>query len=195
MTFIRYPHLERFGTPLVENIEFGTCYVFPKLDGTNASVWFEGIHEGQCDSTIMLGSGSRNRPLELDRDNAGFCEYVNKQCTYAGDEDGPLAKFFWHSDNRKYILYGEWLVPHTVKHYREDAWRKFYIFDVLDTETNKFLPYEVYQPLLERFQLDYIPCTKIIKNGSWENFLREAKESRFLLPEDKMGGRGSNQEL
>ena len=28
-------------------------------------------------------------------------------------------------------FFGEWLVPHSLKTYREDAWRDFYIFDVM----------------------------------------------------------------
>ena len=34
-------------------------------------------------------------------------------------------------------LYGESLVPHSIKDYREDAWRKFYVFDVYDMENGK----------------------------------------------------------
>jgi len=33
MEFKKYQHVERFGTSEVEKIEFGTCYVFPKIDG------------------------------------------------------------------------------------------------------------------------------------------------------------------
>ena len=78
MTFIRYPHLERFGNSGVQDIEFGVTHVFPKLDGTNASVWYEGTHDGECDSTLILGAGSRNRPLETEKDNAGFCNVLVK---------------------------------------------------------------------------------------------------------------------
>ena len=39
--FIRYMHVEKFNTAEVEGIEIGTCYVFPKLDGTNASLWVD----------------------------------------------------------------------------------------------------------------------------------------------------------
>ena len=41
MKFEKYQHVERFGTSEVEGIELGRTYVFPKLDGTNASVWLE----------------------------------------------------------------------------------------------------------------------------------------------------------
>ena len=41
MMFKKYTHIVRFGHDEVEGIEDGTCYVFPKLDGANASIWFE----------------------------------------------------------------------------------------------------------------------------------------------------------
>lgn len=82
-------------------------------------------------------------------------------------------------------------MPHTVKHYRQEMWRKFYVFDVYDKEQEKFLEYDAYQPLLEQHKLTYIPCIKKIKNGSWENFLAEAKACRFGLPdEDPRPGEG-----
>lgn len=39
--FIKYQHVERFGNLEVQNIELGLCHIFPKIDGTNASVWLE----------------------------------------------------------------------------------------------------------------------------------------------------------
>ena len=37
MSFRQYMHIERFGNEEVLGIELGESYVFPKLDGTNAS--------------------------------------------------------------------------------------------------------------------------------------------------------------
>ena len=68
--FKRYQHLERFGTTEVQNIELGECFIFPKIDGTNASVW---LHNGE------IQAGSRTRHLSLEKDNAGFLEWVLKQ--------------------------------------------------------------------------------------------------------------------
>ena len=41
MEFKKYMHIERLGTDEVEDIEFGECYIFYKLDGTNGSVWLD----------------------------------------------------------------------------------------------------------------------------------------------------------
>ena len=172
MTFIRYPHLERFGNAGVQDIEFGVTHVFPKLDGTNASVWHE---DG-------IKAGSRNRVLSVESDNAGFFAHILEK------EGTPERIRAFLNDNKNLTLYGEWLVPHTIKTYREDAWRRFWIFDVYDREQGKFLPYEVYQPLMEDYGLDYIPCIKKFKNGSYDNFLHEAQNnSHFLLPEGSKG--------
>ena len=59
MEFKKYQHLERFGTTEVNGIEDGMCYIFPKIDGTNSSVWF---NDG-------LQAGSRKRHLTLESDN------------------------------------------------------------------------------------------------------------------------------
>lgn len=171
MTFLRYPHLEKFGNQNVQDIEFGVAHIFPKLDGTNSSVWF--IPDPDCDGGLY--SGSRNRVLSPDKDNAGFNAWASQS---------QELHAFLSTHLTKYRLFGEWLVPHTVKHYHDNAWKKFYIFDVLDQETGKFLEYEVYQPLLEQFGLDYVPCVTKIKNGSWENFLHEAKKCRYLLKDE-----------
>jgi hypothetical protein len=60
MDFKKYQHIERLGTTEVQNIELGECYVFPKIDGTNASVW---LNNGE------VQAGSRNRHLSFDSDN------------------------------------------------------------------------------------------------------------------------------
>lgn len=171
--FVRYPHLERYGNTEVQDIEFGTVYIFPKLDGTNASVWKdkEGLH-----------GGSRNRTLTIENDNAGFFSYLLEK---EGTSERIRA---FLSDYPTYTLYGEWLVPHTIKTYREEAWRRFWIFDVYDREAEKFLHYEDYQPLLENYSLDYIPCVKIFKNPSYENLMYEAQNSSgFMMPEGMKG--------
>jgi len=185
MSFIRYPHLERFGNTGVQDIEFGVTHIFPKLDGTNASVWVEGPQEPNENigrPWYLVKAGSRNRVLSLESDNAGFLQWIEKEIHYKGTQPHNVYSFL--NKYPKYILYGEWLVPHTIKNYREDAWRRFWIFDVYDRDSGKFLPYEVYQPMLEQYRLDYIPCIKIFKNGSYDNFLHEAQNNAgFLLPQ------------
>ena len=171
MEFKRYQHIERFGRGEVLNIELGKCYIFPKVDGTNAQVYLN--KDG------VLRAGSRNRELTLDKDNGGF---------YASMLENDKVKAYLHK-HPTHRLYGEWLIPHSLKTYREDAWRRFYIFDVcLDKEDGsvEYIPYDIYKVWLDEFELDYISPLKIISNGSYENFVHELENNNFLI-KDGMG--------
>ena len=187
--FLRYPHLCKFGNTEVENIEFGTTHVFPKLDGTNASVWAEPMENPYFPRDISwtkVCAGSRNRQISVENDNAGMMSWIEQNIQYQNTV--PHSLYLYLIDHPTHVLYGEWLVPHTIKTYRQDAWRRFWIFDVFDRSTGKFLHYDTYKPLLEDYSLDFIPCIKEFKNGSWENFLHEAQNNAgFLLPD---GGQG-----
>ena len=146
--FRKYTHVERYGNDEVQGIELGLCYVFPKLDGTNGSVWNDG--EGN------ICAGSRNRQLTLDSDNAGFYAAM-----LADDSIGEFLRY--HPTLR---LYGEWLVPHSLKTYRADAWRKFYVFDVWDDEKEKYLPYDTYSEMLSTYEIEIIRPLAVIKNAA-----------------------------
>ena len=171
MEFTKYQHLERLGTTAVDGIECGEAYVFPKLDGTNASIWM--------DAEGVVQTGSRNRQLELGNDNAGFCAWVNQNLSL-------FQKFF--SDNKDKVLYGEWLVPHSLKTYREDAWRKFYIFDVYTSDGP--LHYEDYSTLLRGYGLEYLAPIAVVRNGTDEQFRECVNRNVFLIEEGKGVGEG-----
>jgi len=175
MDFKKYQHVARFGSTEVEGIEIGECIIFPKLDGTNASVWLD--DEGN------LKAGSRNRELTLEKDNAGFYAYAL--------QNGNIKKYLdKHPTHR---LYGEFLVPHSLKTYRDDSWRRFYIFDVcIDKENDsvEYIPYDIYKPLLEEFDLDYIPPLAIIRNGSYDQFIHYLDKNNFLIQDGKGSGEG-----
>ena len=169
--FIKYQHLERFGTTEVDGIQVGTTYVFPKLDGTNASAWLdEGVVQG----------GSRNRHLSVDDDNANFYKSIL--------QDDRVAAFL--NANPNLTLYGEWLVPHTVKTYRDDAWRRFYIFDVFNRVNETLLSFEQYEPLLKEFKLDYVAPLAIFKNASVDMYTACLEKNVFLVKDGMGTGEG-----
>jgi len=184
MSFSKYMHIERLGTSSVNGIEIGKVYVFPKIDGTNGSVWYE---------NGKIHAGSRNRELTIEDDNAGFCKYIM--------ENEALKKFFKAEPRCR--LFGEWLVPHTLKTYREDAWKRFYIFDVMldnvldhkdehspDEVTGTYLAYDLYKPMLDQFELDYIQPICTITNGSYEDFIKLLDKNTFLIEDGKGIGEG-----
>lgn len=176
MEFRKYQHVERFGTMEVEGIEIGMCYVFPKIDGTNSSVWLGA--DGQ------IHAGNRNRELSLEKDNAGFLKAIS-------EDERIKAYLAKHPDHR---LFGEWLVPHSLKTYRDDAWRRFYVFDVCvdaDNETGlEYIPYPVYQPLVEEFSLDYLAPIRILKNATLDDFIKCLNENNFMIKDGAGVGEG-----
>ena len=183
MEFKKYQHIERIGTPEVQNIELGKTYIFPKIDGTNASVWVNDKGEIQA--------GSRKRHLTLDSDNAGFYAWVKEQSN--------LLEYF--KENPKHRLYGEWLVPHSLKTYKEDAWRNFYVFDVtVDIDENEiinesddkvnYLTYDDYKPLLESKEINFVVPISIITNASYEQLVNQLQKNVFLIEDGKGVGEG-----
>jgi len=181
MEFKKYQHIERFGTTEVQNIELGKVFVFPKIDGTNSVVWFDkGIQ-----------AGSRKRQLSIESDNAGFFAWVKEQ--------PHILEYL--KENPTHRLFGEWLVPHSLKTYKEDAWRNFYVFDVaidkIESEIThegddklKYISYEDYKPLLEKFGINYIPAICSITNASYEQLVNQLIKNVFLIEDGKGIGEG-----
>lgn len=168
MEFLKYQHVERFGTPETEGIDNGMCYIFPKIDGTNAQLWMDG----------GLKAGSRNRELSVDNDNAGFYNWALSQL--------PILNFFHSNPNLR--LYGEWLVPHSLKTYNDNAWRQFYVFDVMDDEN--YLSYETYKPMLEEFGIEYIPPICKVNNPSYELVVSQLDKNGYLIKDGSGVGEG-----
>lgn len=168
MEFKKYQHIERLGTVETNGIENGMCYIFPKIDGTNSQLWFDGI----------LRAGSRNRQLELDNDNAGFYNWAIK--------DEAINNFFKKYPNLR--LYGEWLVPHTLRTYVDDAWNKFYVFDVMDGE--KYMSYEDYKVILEEFNIEYIPPICKVNNPTYDRIVSQLEKNGYLIKDGNGTGEG-----
>jgi len=171
LQFLKYQHIERLGTSEVEGIELGKCYIFPKIDGTNSQVW---INKGE------IKGGSRNRVLSLENDNAGFYNWVITQ--------ENIKKCLIENPNLR--LYGEWLVPHTLRTYREDAWKNFYIFDIYDHSKSGFLSYEIYKPICEQYNLNYIPPICTIINPTYEQLINQLEKNVYLIKDGQGSGEG-----
>ena len=184
--FRKYDHLERSKHPDVADISFGTVWIFPKIDGTNASIWAEPVeHPNLGVVDVVVCCASRRRQLTINDDNAGFHAWVN------GDDERAIALRAFVLQFPELIVYGEWLVPHTLKTYREDAWRRFYVFDVYSRITGKYLPYGKYAPVLNDMGIDVIPPIGIIENPS-ENQLAELRDAKntYLIQDDCGMGEG-----
>lgn len=174
MEFRKYQHVERFGNTEVDGIETGKLFIFPKVDGTNASIW---LHDGE------VKAGSRNRELSLEKDNAGFYNWIIKQ--------ENIKQYLLNHPNHR--LYGEWLVPHSIKTYRDNAWRNLYVFDVIvehEDDEFEYLSYDTYKPLLEEFNIEYIPPITTMINGDYDVFIKQLERNTFLIKDGEGTGEG-----
>lgn len=174
--FRKYDHLERFGHRDVTDINHGLCYVFPKIDGTNGSVWWN----AEAEEGNRLACGSRNRLLSKDSDNHGFYAHVQ-----ASTELAYTAAAF-----PNWVFYGEWLVPHSLKTYREEAWRRFYVFDVYDRETDRYVDYETYSKELEHTGLDIIPPLCLIENPTKQDLENVLAMNTYMIKDGEGAGEG-----
>ena len=168
--FKKYMHVERLGSDEVAGLLLGECYVFPKIDGTNASVWME---DG------ILCAGSRTRQISLEADNAGFCQFVQ-------DNADAFLAFFNNYPHLR--IYGEWLVPHTLKTYRKEAWRQFYIFDVYNDTEEEYLHYVEYESLIENFPI--IAPIEIVTNPTQEHLIGLLDRNTYLIEDGNGPGEG-----
>jgi len=170
MSFRKYDHVERFGTDEVEGIEIGDVLVFPKLDGTNASIWRS--------QPYIVGTGSRNRTLSDESDNAGFHAWVQKQQW--------IRDFF--EEYPFFNIYGEWLVPHTLKTYRDEAWGKFWVFDVWNKEEGRYVHYDAYAPEFEKRGFNVIePKVRYTSPPTEAQLLVDAATNTYLMQDGSIG--------
>lgn len=121
-----------------------------KIDGANASIV---VNE---DGTLTAYS----RRNELNQGNTlqGFYGFV--QTLDASIVSAALTS--------RYILFGEWLVKHTIR-YPEDKMKQFYVFDVYDTETEQYMPWDFTKQIAEFIGLKTVPLFYDGPFISWEH--------------------------
>ena len=179
MLFQKYQHIERIGTVEVEGLLEGICYIFPKIDGTNSSLF---LHE---DGTVH--GTSRNKDLmEKEDDNFDFRE------VYIKNNIEKYEAFFKEYPNLR--LFGEYMKPHTLRTYRDEIWGKFWVFDVvqeINEEEYKYLTYDEYTPIMEKHGIDYIPVQSIIDNPTIEVLTeRELEKNTWMIKDGEGVGEG-----
>ena len=163
--FHRYTHLERYGKTETKGIEQGTIFLQSKLDGTSGLIFW---------NENGLQCGSRNRHLTPDEpDNQGFRGYV--QANAAKFE--PFFQMFPSA-----VLYGEFLIKNVLNCYLEDAWKKFYVFD-MGFDRGEFVELvtpEQYQPVLDVYGITYVPTVAKLENyeGDYSEFFNQVN---FLI--------------
>lgn len=173
MNYKKYQHIEKLGTTEVEGILEGEVTLFYKIDGTNSCIFLKD------DNT--LGFGSRTRELSMDNDNGGF--YANM--LFNKEEYNKYLKYLQANPN--HIIYGEWLIPHTIKRYKADAWKKLYVFDIYDVNKNIYIPYQIYKDVLDKYKITYIPAIAILTNPTLEDIKKQLDNTGNYLIENGLG--------
>lgn len=132
-----------------------------KIDGANASIRYN-AENGK------MAVFSRKKELFDDTALKGFWSYAQAL---------PAEEY---RDTEAYVIFGEWLIPHTVE-YREEAYGKWYVYDIYDTEKNGYLPQSEVKKFCERHHLIYV---KTFYDGpfiSWEHCRSFAGKSEIAI--------------
>ena len=156
----KYLDIERCKQKYAETFNVGENIVIQeKIDGSNASIRYD-----EESGTLKAFS----RRLELNSENTlnGFWDYVQSLNTIA----------FKEVLGSRYIVFGEWMgAKHAIK-YPEDVYGKFWMFDVWDTQTEQYLPYEETRAFYGRLiacgnkgkKFNFVPVFYVGKFESWE---------------------------
>lgn len=125
MEIKKFIDIERIRNSYAETFEAGEPIVVEvKIDGANASFRYD----TETDSVVAF---SRRKELTPANTLEGFFGFVSSL-------DKEVVKSVLGS---RYIVFGEWLVPHTVQ-YPKEMYKQFYMYDVYDTEIKQYLPYD-----------------------------------------------------
>lgn len=159
MEFKAYPKIHRLGKEETDGILEQPVTVQEKVDGANISIW---IRDG------VVRCGSRTREL-----TEGFNGFVDAVAA------NPLLLTYLNAWPR-HRLYGEWLVKHTIA-YPETAYRKIYLYDVYDEETEEYKSQGFVKDLAEELGLEY-PQIFIQNRLVTEDQIKEVVGKSFIGP-------------
>jgi len=162
MDMKKYVDIERFKEKYALVFTKGEhITITEKVDGANASIRFDG------DKLVAF---SRRQMLAEGNTLQGFYDFVQTlDATIVGAALGT-----------RYILFGEWLVKHTIK-YPDSVMKQFYVFDVWDTETEQYVPWEKTKQIAEFVGLKTVPLFYDGPFTTWEDVTK-------LVGKTKMGG-------
>jgi len=157
MNFRKYDKIIRLGKDETAGILEGICHLEEKIDGANTSAWL--------DETGFMRLGSRTRQLGSEEFN-GFVKYMyNYQ---------PIQNYL--NENPTHIVYGEWLVRHTVA-YKETAYKKWYMYDIWDGE--KYIEAPNVMEIGKIFDILTVPFLGEFTNPTLEQIMEFVGKTEF----------------
>lgn len=181
--FRPYLHVERLTSSDCEGLlDNDNVVVTAKVDATNACVWYDPEQN-------RLRTGSRNREINLNKDNAGFVEWIENS------EDNEVYFLLKAcSDHPQWIVYGEWMAKFVgqIKDYNQDAKYHMYIFDVFDRDKGYYLPDVEWREILATYGLEpwFVEVLAVLDHPTMDDIAEVAKNNKFLLDNASHPGEG-----
>lgn len=150
----KYQHVVRLSSGDAKGLLNGKVVVMPKIDGANMTVaWVK-------DKGHVIASHNGAKSIGGNPPN-GFRRAIQ----YALNHPGLMEL------SKQYILRGEWLVKHTIL-YPPEVMKHFYVFDVQRYDTGEYIPVQEYIPLLEKYNIKYVPVLAELENPSSEELTK-----------------------
>lgn len=152
MNHKKFMDIERFKESFADGFQKGDHIIIQeKLDGSNAAIRYD----PETDNVVAQ---SRKNILNLSNNLRGFWEWTQIL-------DKKLVASVL-GDNL--VCFGEWLIPHSVP-YPNERYNHFYMFDVYDTVTEKYLPQSTVEATADLLNLTYVPVFYDGEFISWEH--------------------------
>lgn len=159
----KYKDIHRLKTTYANDFSIGNHIIIQeKIDGANACIRYDLEND-------QIIAQSRKCILSDGNTLRGFYTWAKSLNT----------KQFSILGNR-FLVFGEWLVPHSIKYPNED-YNKFYVFDVYDAEKEEYLPQTNAHDFANALNLLYVPTFYDGKFTSWDDILE-------YVGQTKMGG-------
>lgn len=157
----KYVDIERMKEKYFEAFSAGeNITVSVKIDGANASFTYD-------PDTASNKAFSRKTELNESNTLRGFWNLT---------QQFPIDVVKSVTQDGRYIIYGEWLVPHTVK-YPEPMYKKFYMFDIYDTVSEHYMPHSFTYGAYEKLKalgcdIEFVPILFTGTFTSWDDLMK-----------------------
>ena len=152
MTHKKYMDIQRIKPEYADGFNIGDYIVIQeKIDGANAAIRYDS-------ETDTIKAQSRKNILGIGNNLRGFYEWSQTL-------DKELVKYILGT---RYILFGEWLVPHSVE-YPNEKYNNAYFYDIYDTVEQKYLPQTEVRQRIGELGLTCVPIFYEGEFKSWKH--------------------------
>ena len=146
-----YMSIKRVDEKVMDGFRKGDhIIVQEKIDGANFCIRYD----AETDSVMTF---SRHNPLDAENTLRGAWDWAQ---TLEKEQIKAVL-------GNTYALFGEWLVPHSIK-YPEEQYQKAFFFDIYDVEEEKYLHQHQVKAIVEQLGLQYVPVFFEGAFESWE---------------------------